>query len=163
MIFWRENVFAPLTITITIIKVLTVWVLTHVMIRKHTLEAVLFLEHPLPMVRNEKRKRSFRLKCLISFCYTFLPSWGCRCWWAARPHERCFYSWYFCLRCPSSQWRLQPAGSARERTSGDWRKCVQSTSEKNLKLEQACGQESTFLSRMEKKERKKKRCRNVVY
>lgn len=55
-------------------------------------------------------------------CMSFLPLWGCRCWWAVRPRERCFYSWCFCLESPSSRWPPQPTGSARARTSGDWRK-----------------------------------------
>lgn len=55
-------------------------------------------------------------------CMSFLPLWGCRCWWAVRPRGRCFYSWCFCLESPSSRWPPRPTGSARARTSGDWRK-----------------------------------------
>lgn len=74
--FWRENVFAPVTITITIIKVWTVWVLAHVMDQKTHFRGSTFSKTPTTHGQEWKKKKILQIKMFNLIWLHFLTIVG---------------------------------------------------------------------------------------
>lgn len=74
--FWRENVFAPVTITTTIIKVGTVWVLAHVMDQKTHFRRQYFYKNTYHPWSGMKKEKILQIKMFNSFFLHFLTIVG---------------------------------------------------------------------------------------